>query len=94
MVDAVTHSDKNMHPAGLNPIVGTVALKAVRKPGYVRRSLYLAQRDGPPVEGDTDPRNKPDMRAIFSPHVQKLKRPRRAALLFRDEPGFFRWAEY
>ena len=71
------------------------SLNVKPKPQYVRRALYLAQRCGAtPPSCPTDERDKPNMRTIFSPPLTKLTCPWETALLFRDAPGFFRWAEY
>ena len=40
-----------------------------------------------------DGRDCPSMGTIFPPPLKKLKCPWQAALLFRDAPGFFRYAE-
>ena len=77
------------------PDVKTSLQMVKDKPQYVRRALYLAQRSGAaPSACPLDERDKPDMRTIFSPPLTKLVCPWQTALLFRDSPGFFRWAEH
>ena len=81
-------------PSSATSIVSMPSVSVVR-PSYVRRAVYMARKAGgvenPPALQDG--RDCPSMGTIFPPPLKKLKCPWQAALLFRDAPGFFRYAE-
>ena len=69
-------------------------LTAQKRPQYIRRELYFSQKSktmAPHVEGENA--DCKTLRTIFPPPLRKLKCPWETALLFRDAPGFFRYAE-
>ena len=66
-----------------------------KRPQYIRRELFMASKTGapnpPPMGGGN--KGSRSLRTIFSPPLRKLSCPWATALLFRDAPGFFRYAD-
>ena len=93
---STSSSAKAPIPSNIVPTkgAGCIAPLAPKKGNYIRRSVYMASRTKT-VGTDIVPPNREgvSLRAIFPPPLRKLKCPWRTALLFRDAPGFFRYAE-